>query len=315
MVKDRLQEFEKLTSKNVKLPKQESSSAFPVQLEDVFTRDNTCLLNNDNWNDIESYLTHVNESRKKLDAMDICLGQMREIHDKILMSPGVHPKYTEDLNISVERFKQLSHSVSNVAKKLNEEILHASRKKDAKYRIEQSHCMAINRRLRDTLYAFNQEQLQYRDKCKSKINSYLTISNLQMPDDEVDEAIESGRLFNTVGIMMAERDKKNLFEDVKSRHDDILRLEASIRELHEMFQDMTMLVESQGELTNRIEANVESAVGHATKALENVNYANEMKKRNIKLKICLAICVLISIIILFLVGTSVFCFYVPFVCR
>lgn len=45
--------------------------------------------------------------------------------------------------------------------------------------------------------------------------------------------------------MMAERDKKILFEDVKSRHDDIVRLEASIRELHEMFQDMAMLVESQ----------------------------------------------------------------------
>jgi hypothetical protein len=45
--------------------------------------------------------------------------------------------------------------------------------------------------------------------------------------------------------MMAERDKKQLFEDVKSRHDDILKLEASIRELHEIFQDMAMLVESQ----------------------------------------------------------------------
>jgi t-SNARE complex subunit (syntaxin) len=45
--------------------------------------------------------------------------------------------------------------------------------------------------------------------------------------------------------MMADRDKKQLFEDVRSRHDDIMKLEASIRELHEIFQDMAMLVESQ----------------------------------------------------------------------
>lgn len=45
--------------------------------------------------------------------------------------------------------------------------------------------------------------------------------------------------------MMAERDKKQLFEDVRSRHEDILKLEASIRELHEIFQDMAMLIESQ----------------------------------------------------------------------
>ena len=57
-----------------------------------------------------------------------------------------------------------------------------------------------------------------------------------MPDEEVDQAIEDGRLFHTVGIMMAERDKKLLFEDVKSRHEDIIRLEKAIRELHDMFQ-------------------------------------------------------------------------------
>lgn len=44
---------------------------------------------------------------------------------------------------------------------------------------------------------------------------------------------------------MADRDKKMLFEDVKSRHDDILKLEAAIRELHEIYQDMAMLVDSQ----------------------------------------------------------------------
>lgn len=44
---------------------------------------------------------------------------------------------------------------------------------------------------------------------------------------------------------MADRDKRALFEDVKQRHEDILRLETSIRELHEIFQDIFMLVESQ----------------------------------------------------------------------
>lgn len=44
---------------------------------------------------------------------------------------------------------------------------------------------------------------------------------------------------------MADRDKRALFDDVKQRHEEILHLEKSIRELHEIFQDMFMLVESQ----------------------------------------------------------------------
>lgn len=36
-----------------------------------------------------------------------------------------------------------------------------------------------------------------------------------------------------------------LFEDVKSRHDDIIRIEKSIREMNEIFQDMSLLIRSQ----------------------------------------------------------------------
>ncbi len=47
-------------------------------------------------------------------------------------------------------------------------------------------------------------------------------------------------------LILAQREnKQQLYEDVKSRHEDILRLEASVRELYEIFQDMAMLVESQ----------------------------------------------------------------------
>jgi t-SNARE complex subunit (syntaxin) len=38
---------------------------------------------------------------------------------------------------------------------------------------------------------------------------------------------------------------KQTLEEILARHKDILKLEASIRELHEMFMDMAMLVESQ----------------------------------------------------------------------
>ena len=38
---------------------------------------------------------------------------------------------------------------------------------------------------------------------------------------------------------------KQTLADIEARHNDILKLEASIRELHDMFMDMAMLVESQ----------------------------------------------------------------------
>ena len=38
---------------------------------------------------------------------------------------------------------------------------------------------------------------------------------------------------------------KQTLADIEARHKDILKLEQSIKELHDMFMDMAMLVESQ----------------------------------------------------------------------
>ena len=38
---------------------------------------------------------------------------------------------------------------------------------------------------------------------------------------------------------------KQTLADIEARHADIIKLESSIKELHEMFMDMAMLVESQ----------------------------------------------------------------------
>ena len=46
---------------------------------------------------------------------------------------------------------------------------------------------------------------------------------------------------------------KQTLADIEARHADIIKLETSIKELHDMFMDMAMLVESQVRRTSRKE--------------------------------------------------------------
>jgi len=46
-------------------------------------------------------------------------------------------------------------------------------------------------------------------------------------------------------IIMETQQAKQTLADIQARHADIIKLENSIRELHDMFMDMAMLVESQ----------------------------------------------------------------------
>ena len=54
-----------------------------------------------------------------------------------------------------------------------------------------------------------------------------------------------GNNFCVQGIIMDTAAAKQTLADIEARHADIIKLETSIKELHDMFMDMAMLVESQ----------------------------------------------------------------------
>ena len=57
----------------------------------------------------------------------------------------------------------------------------------------------------------------------------------------------------------ADQAVKNVFANVAQKYEDVLTLEASIAELHQMFVDFSLLVEQQGALVDRIEYQVHMA--------------------------------------------------------
>jgi len=50
-------------------------------------------------------------------------------------------------------------------------------------------------------------------------------------------------------VQISTHQAKKTLEDIEARHNDIVKLESSIRELHEMFIDVAALVESQVDKT------------------------------------------------------------------
>ena len=73
-----------------------------------------------------------------------------------------------------------------------------------------------------------------------------------------------------------------------------MKLERSITELHQLFVDMAVLVESQGELLNQIEHNVEQAVGFVASGVDELNTASEYQKASRK-KMMIICCIIVVI--------------------
>jgi len=180
--------------------------------------------------------------------------------------------------------------------------------------------MGVTVRLNNLVSAFTTEQMNYREKCMKKIGYHLNIVDPDHPlnESELEKAIEEGNLFNIHENLLCNKEKQRLFDDVKNRHEDIMKLENSIRELHEVFLDLNMLVESQNEMLNHIETNVLSTVDYANRARDAVIQASKSKRSGIKKKICILILLIFAIFLLLFIGKLVICFtlpFVPYVCR
>lgn len=147
----------------------------------------------------------------------------------------------------------------------------------------------------------NTIQSQYRDRNVERIQRQLKITGTNVTDEELDAMLESGQTdVFTQNILIDAQATKQALNEIESRHDEILKLERSIRDLHEMFQYLAMEVEAQGEMVNRIENNIKQSSNYVEKAKENtekaVTYQQKARKKKVWIAICVAILLLILVI-------------------
>jgi len=114
----------------------------------------------------------------------------------------------------------------------------------------------------ESLNTYNQAQVDYQDRCKAKMKRQLEITGKKIPDEEIERALDDRKSFRVFAqnIFFDTKEAQKTLSDLEVRHEDILRLEKSIVELHDMFVEMRDLVEIQGETVLRIEENVSDTV-------------------------------------------------------
>ena len=99
---------------------------------------------------------------------------------------------------------------------------------------------------------------------------------------------------------------RNAYENVASKYQDVLVLEASVVELHQMFLDFALLTEEQGELLDQIEHQVKAAQEYIGDGNGYMEKAIETLKSITKKQCCIIITVfvIIAIIVAIVIGTQ-----------
>ncbi|TRZ02802.1 hypothetical protein DNTS_017686 [Danionella cerebrum] len=127
----------------------------------------------------------------------------------------------------------------------------------------------------------NTIQAQYRERNVERIQRQLKITGNNVSDEEMEAMLESGQTdVFTQNILNDEKATRQHLNEIESRHDEIIKLERSIKELHDMFQYLAMEVEAQGETVDRIEANIKMSHDYVEKAVQETDEAVKTSKKN-----------------------------------
>ncbi|XP_040176287.1 syntaxin-1A isoform X9 [Anopheles arabiensis] len=253
---------------------------------------------------MEDFFKEVEEIRMMIDKIQANVEEVKKKHSAILSAPQSDEKTKQELEDLMADIKKTANRVRGKLKGIEQNIEQEEQqsKSNADLRIRKTQHSALSRKFVEVMTEYNRTQTDYRERCKGRIQRQLEITGRATTNEELEEMLEQGNsAVFTQGIIMETQQAKQTLADIEARHADIIKLENSIRELHDMFMDMAMLVESQGEMIDRIEYHVEHAMDYVQTATQDTKKALKYQSKARRKKIMIAICLFVTVIILLLI--------------
>ncbi|XP_018610458.2 syntaxin-3-like isoform X1 [Scleropages formosus] len=216
----------------------------------------------DNAAFMDDFFAQIEEIRTSIDKIDENVTEVKKLYSVILSAPTSDQKTQDDLEAITNNIKKMANNARNKLKSIEQNLEANEERVSADMRIRKSQHAVLSRKFVEVMTKYNEAQVDFRERSKGRIQRQLEITGKATTDEELEEMLESGNAaVFTAGIVDSSISKQALSE-IEARHKDIVRLESSIRELHDMFVDIAMLVENQGEIVDNIEAQVSKAVDH-----------------------------------------------------
>ncbi|CAO3600321.1 unnamed protein product [Absidia cylindrospora] len=172
--------------------------------------------------------------------------------------------------------------------------------------IRRTQTNALRQRFLGTIQEYQDMERMYDQRYRQRIERQIRIVKPDATPEEMENIIDSdssSQVFSQ-SLMQAGRTSqaRAVLSEVQDRHLDIKRIEKTIVELHQLFMDMSMLVEQQGETLNQVEHHAEDTTANMEQGNTFISKAIKSAKATRRKKwwcfcICIVLCVVIAILV------------------
>jgi len=249
-----------------------------------------------------------NKDKEKADPLEAFWADCEDIGGEIehlsqivndLTAKHQAPSTDKEWQIVEERLdevKRLANRIRGKLKRMDMQLKQNTDEESTEYRIMRTQHLTLSRGFIDVMKAFNERQQAYREFATARIKKELGDRISQSALDHLLEG-QAGAHVQLQQVAKKQHLNKTHLHEVEARHRDIKRLENNIRELHDMWMDMALIVEKQGDMVDRIEFNVAQARDYTEGGAENIRKALE-NYRAARRKKCICKAILISLAVI-----------------
>jgi len=262
---------------------------------------------------MELFFLDVEKLKADIDLVTQATKRIGEINEESIMSTSdVREKeLSKEMRPLVNKTNSRAKSTKNLLACLKDENIKYKKNdtiKNNDIRIRENLCNTLTRKFIDEMKRYQNVQQKYKTDIKNKATRQVQIVKPDATPEEIDMIMKSegGRdgLFRETILAGGVADSvKQTYTNVAGRYQDVVALEQSVAELHQMFLDFALLTEQQGELLDLIEFNVKSAADYVEDAnvevYESIQYQKKIRKKQCWI---IVIVVVALFILLFSIG-------------
>lgn len=237
-----------------------------------------------------------------------------DINQKVLLATTDKEEEasSEKLQEIIKTGNKNARSAQVLLKDLNKEVQaneSSNSLPQSELRIRKNLIQTLTKKYIDVLKEYQDAQNKAKEEKKMRAKKRILQVKPDATPEEIDAMLVSGGADALLKQQILQGDAseviKNAVENANNKYKDVLKLEQSINELGQMFQDFALIIEKQGELLDQIEHQVKSAGDYVdqgnAETQQAITYLISARKK--QCCICVTILIVIGIIIGIIAGT------------
>lgn len=242
------------------------------------------------------FFDQVKGVKDDMSAIRANINQIKEYHAKIVteVSQTKSKEHSAKLDDLLQDTSRISMKVKEKLRSIeteHEEYAQEHGTDSSQFKIHQNMHGSITKKFVELMKDYDGVQTKYKSLLRDRVARQVKVVNPNATPEEVEEAVNQGgaNVFADQLLSKSDQAALNAYQDVQSKHEELMRLEGSIRELHQLFVDMAILVEQQGEMLDNIEDVVSKAAEFTSQGVEQLDMAKKTQKKARK-KMCCLVC-------------------------